>query len=56
MQSTAKDLALNVFKAMNSRDFSILAPLTDDDSQLDFPGISTITGGKKLITFLKILM
>lgn len=56
MESFAKSLALKLFETMNTRDFSIIQPLINEQTQLNFPGVDTISGGTKVITFLKILL
>ena len=49
-------LALSVFNAMNSRDFSELERNVSDNGAFDFPGTGKIEGMKRVILFLKALL
>ena len=51
-----RELAQSVFKAMNTRDFTIFENNITNDVAFDFPGAGRIEGNKRVIIFLKALL
>jgi ketosteroid isomerase-like protein len=51
-----QDVALSIFKAMNTRDFSEFESYATEDVVFDFPGAGRITGIKRVLIFLKALL
>lgn len=45
-----------LFKAMNTRDFSIIENQVTEDVVFDFPGAGRIEGSKRMFIFLKALL
>lgn len=54
--SLSYQLAAKLFEAMNIRDFSDLEIHITDDVALDFPGNGVVSGMKKVLLFLKVLL
>ena len=55
-QADYKCIALSIFDAMNSGDFTKFQENTMEDICLDFPGADRIEGAKRLILFFKVLL
>ena len=51
-----QELITALFKAMNTRDFSILENQVTEDVAFDFPGAGRIEGAKRMFIFLKALL
>jgi len=51
-----QDVALSIFKAMNTRDFSEFENFISGDVVFDFPGAGRIEGYKRVLIFLKALL
>lgn len=51
-----EDLALELFKGMNSRDFSTIEPYFSEELVLDFPGSGEIAGKRRVIVFMNALL
>ena len=56
MEKNYLDLALELFKAMNSRSFDEIDQYFSDDLAFDFPGAGRIEGKKKVLIFLKAML
>lgn len=54
--SQSHQLAAKLFEAMNVRDFSDLEVHIADNVALDFPGNGEVSGIKKVLLFLKVLL
>jgi ketosteroid isomerase-like protein len=50
------DMAQRVFAGMNTRDFTELEDIMDEEVVFDFPGVDRIEGPRKVLIFLKILL
>jgi ketosteroid isomerase-like protein len=50
------DMARQIFTAMNTRDFSGLEEIMDEEAVFDFPGVEPVEGCRKVIIFLKALL
>jgi len=51
-----KEIAVSVFEAMNTSDFSIFEKNAADNLSFDFPGADRVEGVKRVILFFKILL
>jgi ketosteroid isomerase-like protein len=51
-----KKIAISVFEAMNTSDFSVYENNADEDLSFDFPGVDTVIGVKRVILFFKVLL
>lgn len=51
-----KKIAVSVFEAMNTSDFSVYEDNADEDLSFDFPGVDTVIGVKRVILFFKVLL
>ena len=51
-----KKLITDLYKAMNTRDFSIMENQVAEDVVFDFPGAGRIEGAKRMFIFLKALL
>ncbi|MCD4833457.1 MAG: nuclear transport factor 2 family protein [Bacteroidales bacterium] len=51
-----KEIALSVFEAMNTSNFSEFEKNAADDLSFDFPGAGRVEGVKRVILFFKILL
>ena len=51
-----KKIAISVFEAMNTSDFSVYEDNADEDLSFDFPGVDTVIGVKRVILFFKVLL
>lgn len=51
-----KRIAVGVFEAMNTIEFSAFEKNADENIQFDFPGVERIEGKKRVILFFKVLL
>jgi ketosteroid isomerase-like protein len=51
-----KNIAVGVFEAMNTSDFSVFEKNADVNLSFDFPGADKVKGVKRVILFFKILL
>ena len=51
-----KKIAISVFEAMNTSDFSVYEEYADENLSFDFPGADTVIGVKRVILFFKVLL
>lgn len=51
-----KKIAVSVFEAMNTSDFSVYEDNASEDLSFDFPGVETVIGVKRVILFFKVLL
>ncbi|GAB4302958.1 MAG: hypothetical protein Kow0068_25440 [Marinilabiliales bacterium] len=51
-----KSIINDLFKAMNSGDFSNADNFLDDNISFDFPGTEKVVGKKRVVLFLKVLL
>jgi ketosteroid isomerase-like protein len=50
------DMAMQIFTAMNTRDFTGLEGIMAEEVVFDFPGVEPVEGSRKVIIFLKALL
>jgi ketosteroid isomerase-like protein len=53
---TIDEVSLNVFKAMNERDFGLFDQLISDEVAFDFPGVGKVEGRRKTVLLLKSIL
>ena len=51
-----KKIAVSIFDAMNTNEFSVFKQNAADDISFDFPGTNRIEGVKRVILFFKVLL
>jgi ketosteroid isomerase-like protein len=51
-----KKIAISVFEAMNTSDFSVYEENADENLSFDFPGVDTVIGVKRVILFFRVLL
>ena len=51
-----RKIAVSVFDAMNSSEFSVFENYADDNLSFDFPGVDRVEGVKRVILFFKVLL
>ncbi|MBN2892916.1 MAG: nuclear transport factor 2 family protein [Bacteroidales bacterium] len=51
-----KEIAKLVFEAMNKRDLSLIENHLSDNVNFDFPGVERISGKRKVLVFMKMLL
>ncbi|MFC2152808.1 nuclear transport factor 2 family protein [Bacteroidota bacterium] len=55
-ENTYKEIAVSVFEAMNTSNFTTFEKNAADELKFDFPGVDRVEGVKKVILFFKILL
>lgn len=51
-----KGIAVSVFDAMNTSEFTVFEKNADENIQFDFPGADRIRGVKRVVLFFKVLL